>query len=62
MAKDKDDHYTKAGAKALAERIEQFWHARGYRSVIVQPHQIPGFITHYGIRSNLIAGLPRTFR
>jgi hypothetical protein len=57
MAKQKDDHYTKAGAKALAERIERFWRSQGYRGVTVQAHQIPGF-DMWGVRSNLVAGLP----
>lgn len=60
MAKqDPTDAYSKAGANALAERIKQFWHDRGYLGVMVQAHQIPGFPTLWGIRSNLAAGLPR---
>jgi hypothetical protein len=62
MAKDKSDHYTKAGASALADRIKQFWHDRGFFGVSVAAYQIPGFSTHYGVRSNLEAGLPRSRR
>lgn len=56
MAKQKDDHYTHSGARALADRIAAFWHARGFL-VRVEPFQIPGF-DMWGIRSNLTAGLP----
>ncbi|WP_448043786.1 hypothetical protein [Bradyrhizobium liaoningense] len=60
MAKqDPNDAYSKAGANALAERIKQFWHDRGFLGVNVQAYQIPGFPSLYGVRSNLAAGLPR---
>jgi hypothetical protein len=59
MAKDKSDHYTKAGASALAERVKQFWHDRGFFGVTATAHPIPGF-DMYGVRSNLVAGLPNT--
>lgn len=63
MAKQSDnDLYTKRGAEALAERIERFWQARGYRSVTARAFQIPGFNTHWGVRSNLIGGCPPSHR
>lgn len=58
MAKQRDDHYSKAGAKALAERIAQFWLSRGYRGVSVQAFQIQGHFEMWGIRSNMIGGCP----
>jgi hypothetical protein len=58
MAKQVDDLYTKRGAEALAERIVRFWQSRGCRSVSASAFQIPGFGTHWGVRSNLVAGLP----
>lgn len=55
------DHYTYPGARALADRIVEFWRARGFLGVSVEPFKIPGF-DMYGIRSNLSGGLPRQNR
>lgn len=58
MSKQRDDHYSKAGAKALAKRIEQFWLSRGYRGVSVQAFQIQGRTDMWGVWSNMIGGQP----
>lgn len=58
------DHYTKPGAERLAERIVSYWHSRGFRDVTATVYKIMASTgLCYGIRSNLVNGLPpRRFR
>lgn len=54
------DTLSKAGAEALALRIERFWHTKGHLVVKtrIEPIDIGGPVTLYGVRSNLLAGQP----
>lgn len=52
------DAYTKNGAGVLAGRIEAYWHALGYPNVEVKRYALRGFDGLWGVKSNLVAGLP----
>lgn len=53
------DYSTKAGAEQLATRIQRYWHERGHRTVVVETFVVPGTKNRcYGVRSNLVNGLP----
>lgn len=54
------DTLSKAGAQALALRIERFWHAKGHPGVTtrIEPVEVGGPLILYGVRSNLVAGHP----
>lgn len=54
---DVTDLYSRKGARLLAEKIANHWLARGH-IVLVEAFQIPETI-YWGVRSNLIDGLPR---
>ncbi len=53
------DNYTKHGAGVLAALVEKYWHGRGHRHVKAERYElganVPGM---WGVRSNLVAGLP----
>lgn len=55
---DLPDYSTKAGAKMLAATIRNVWRQRGY-AVSVECFEVPGAPRHFGIRTSLVAGLPR---
>lgn len=44
------------GAGVLAGTVERYWHERGHANVIVERVEI--FEGTWGVRSNLVAGLP----
>lgn len=54
------DTLSKAGAQALALRIERFWHSKGHPGVTarIEPVEADGPLALYAVRSNLIAGNP----
>jgi len=54
------DTLSKAGAHALALRIERFWHSKGLPGVKVwtEPVDVGGPLILHGVRSNLVAGRP----
>jgi len=54
------DLYSRKGARLLAEVIANHWHKRGY-IVFVESFPLPGFDL-WGVRSNLVNGLPRKAR
>lgn len=46
---------TQAGARRLARQIENFWTSRGHAVAVTVEHGIDGV---WGVRSNLVGGLP----
>jgi hypothetical protein len=50
------DHYTKYGAAQLALTIQNFWHSRGHRGVVVERFELWDGV--WGVRSTLVNGLP----
>jgi hypothetical protein len=53
-----DDSYSAFGAGVLARKIESYWHERDARHVRAERYELPGFEGMWGVRSNLVAGLP----
>lgn len=62
MGQKENDGYTRQGAAALARTIEQHWHARGFIGVGVVIYPVAEFSNTWGVRSNLVNGLPQTRR
>lgn len=68
MKKSFPDHLNPAGAQFLAEKIKQFWHEEGHLNVttwVVTSKNLaaednPGDkpVAAWGVRSNLVNGLP----
>lgn len=56
--KEVGDLYSKTGAGVLAKSIEEFWKAKGYHGIVVERFEIPGTRSCYGVRSNMINGIP----
>ena len=54
---DKFDSLSRHGAKLLSHYIADHWAARGFSNVVVWGVAIPDS-TAYGIKSNLVNGLP----
>lgn len=54
------DHFTKHGAAALAMIITDYWVSRGFMTVHAERFAINA--KDWGVRSNLIAGLPPSTR
>lgn len=55
------DSFSLSGATRLAKTIEDHWKALGYRNVKASPYVISSSrknVPDYGIRSNLINGMP----
>ena len=50
------DNYTAKGAEKLRATIAKYWLDRGYPSVRVEKYEL--WAGTWGIRSNLVAGLP----
>ena len=46
------------GAGILAEMIENYWHEWGHTNVKAYRVEISHRITSYGVKSNLVNGLP----
>jgi hypothetical protein len=57
---DCDDLLSKRGAQLLADAINAYWLARGSGRVRAVPYELDGHKTSYGVRSNLLNGLPPT--
>lgn len=55
---DPKDTYTSFGAGLLAKTIETYWHDRGARHVKVERYELEHFPGMWGVRSNLVAGMP----
>jgi hypothetical protein len=58
---DLPDFSTKAGAQELAATIRNYWRGRG-ATVTVETFVVMAEGRNYGIRSNLVNGLPRRGR
>lgn len=58
---DLPDYSTKAGAKLLLTAIRNYWAYRGY-DVSLEIVEVPGAPRNFGIKSNLVNGLPRARR
>jgi hypothetical protein len=56
------DYFSNAGASALAETITTYWHSRGYPWVEAERFPIAERPSMWGVRSNLVDGLPPTRR
>lgn len=53
------DPLTRAGAGVLARTVNAYWHRRGYPQVQAEPYELgEPFEGNWGVRSNLVAGLP----
>lgn len=55
------DTLTEDAARALAERVQAYWHERGYDRVavrLVRYSMGAGAGAVYGVRSNLVGGWP----
>lgn len=55
---DHSDFLDRAGAQAIAASINDYWRARGHLTVRAEPYELPDFRRVYGVRSNLVGGLP----
>lgn len=53
------DVLTYNGASILANRIVVYWAERGH-TVNAEPYELPDSEGVYGVRTDLVAGLPRT--
>lgn len=53
---DSDDLLSKRGSRILAEAIVKYWADRGFH-VVAEGYPLPDSVT-WGVRSNLINGLP----
>ena len=51
------DLLSRAGANALCRTIVAYWSRRGH-TVTAEPYELPGHEDNWGVRSNLVAGLP----
>ena len=51
------DSLSRAGANALCRTIVAYWSRRGH-TVTAEPYELPGHEDHWGVRSNLVNGLP----
>lgn len=61
MANGIPDHSGAAGAEALAQRIEAFWHSQGFPAVVCTAEYFEGTAGsggHWGVKSNLRGALP----
>lgn len=54
-----DDLLSRAGANALCRTIRTYWHRKGHE-VRVEPYEFGE--DSWGVRSNLVAGLPAGMR
>lgn len=54
---DCDDLLSRTGAGLLADVINAYWLARGYKTVKAERYEMAG-CKAWGVRSNLVAGLP----
>jgi hypothetical protein len=53
------DTLTYTGAEIIARTIREFWHSRGYTRVRVERFELgEGYWKTWGVRSNLVNGLP----
>lgn len=58
------DTLNREGARALARRLQDYWHARGYLSVCFWPEPVAERVTKIGtyeiyrVACNLVNGLP----
>ncbi len=58
---DKVDFYTKHGANVLCDAISTYWLKRGY-AITTERYLVEGTVATWSVRSNLVNGLPRTWR
>lgn len=54
----KFDRYTQYGAGITARQVQKYWNDRGYDAVRAEAYPLEGFDGLYGVRSNLVNGLP----
>lgn len=52
------DTFSYTGAETIARIIRDFWHSRGYPRVRVERYELPESRRSWGVRSNLVNGLP----
>ncbi len=52
------DTLTRHGANLLAKYIETHWKSKGYPAIVVETFPVPNISDHYGIRSNMVGGIP----
>jgi hypothetical protein len=52
------DGFSRAGAEQLAEVIVTYWRDQGHNSVRAWPYRFNDGGNDWGVRSNLVAGLP----
>lgn len=54
------DVTSRHGAGVLCDMIERYWHGLGHKSVVAERYEVfPGaFVNAWGVRTNLVAGLP----
>lgn len=50
--------YSHHAAGVLAKTIETYWRERGHGNVRAERYELDGFPNHWGVRSNLVNGLP----
>lgn len=50
------------GARTLAHRVATYWHAKRYPSVSATAYEMANMPGVWGVRSNLVGGLPRGMR
>lgn len=58
---DYPNYLTEGGAKALSQKIEQYWHKRGFDKMqawVAENRHGVACTRTYGVRSNLLNGWP----
>lgn len=52
------DFLTRNGADALVKHLTDYWTSRGYRGIRVERFELPGVGSNWGVRSNMVGGVP----
>lgn len=52
------DTLTRSGADYLVTMIQNYWHDRGFSHVRAERYELPEMPEIYGVRSNLVGGMP----
>jgi hypothetical protein len=64
LTREPPDHCSAYAAGLLAVRLEQFWTERGYPKIRCEVIQTTSsevkYLAAYGVRSNMVNGLPPT--
>lgn len=59
--KDHTDFFTARGARAIADRINEYWREQGVPGIVAYPVQRPGS-NDFDVRSNMVNGFAPPLR